>query len=134
MTQSPPSPHRTSLVLIGAIPFVVLSSAAMWRFFVNGACPVSKRAFRLAACLQAALGGFLFGLWLHLSPCAFWSQCDHQHESVRLALLFVGSALFFCVSFAACLTGMCVFGFVREKREADEYASHLEETPVDQSS
>jgi hypothetical protein len=126
-------PRTTALALAFAIPFVVLSSAAICLLFGMRPLPVSKGTFRVVSFLQAVVAGLLFGMWLHFLPCALWMACDHPssgpNEATRMFLMAVGWSVFSVVSWAVCLTGTCVFGVVREKREGDQYSEQLEDTP-----
>lgn len=126
-------PRTTALALAFAIPFVVSSSVAIWLFFGMRACPVSKRTFLVVSFFQAAVAGLLFGTWLRFLPCALWMPCEHPgagpNETTRTLLMVVGWSAFSTVSWVVCLTGKCVFGVVREKREDDQYSEQLEDAP-----
>lgn len=125
-------PRNTALALTFAIPFVVFSSVAIWLFFGIGTCPVSSRTFRVVSLLQSVVAGMLFGTWLHFLPCALWMPCDHPsygpNEATRMLLLAIGWSAFSVLSWGVCLSGACVFGVVRERRQGDLYAEQLEDT------
>lgn len=123
-------PRSTALALAFAIPFVVMSSAAICFLFGMRPCPVSKGTFRVVSFLQAVVAGLLFGIWLHFLPCALWMPCNHPssgpNEATRMLLMAVGWSVFSVVSWVVCITGTCVFGLVREKREVDQYSEQLD--------
>lgn len=99
------SPRDTALALFLSIPFVFFSSALIWTFISNGdvLCFVSRKTFYILAVVQAVLAGLMFGLWLHISPCALFLYCNFhdsdRQQNVRNLLMFVGGPVFALLCF-----------------------------------